>query len=765
MSPAGNDLGAQRLKAFDAFFRGPDSSLKHPAATGGLPEGWFLGPKAENEDILVELVTQAVRQHSAFRRCFHPEDPVHITNTIKQSSEYRLAMAALKDHAAELFKQMMSSAPLFSMRSQGHMLWDQALPALVGYFGALLYNQNNVAAEASPLTTQLEIDVGNDLCRMLGFSVPTQWPPPPGVVVPWGHITCDGSVANIEGLWAARNAKFFALALREALRHEASLVAAKDLPVRLLDGKTQKLIDIDDAWTLLNLKIDDVVSLPQRIKDTYEIDPSVTVGALHSYSVQNIGMVDFYARLLTGVASPVAMAPATRHYSWPKAAALLGLGQNSLKGIHVDLQARMDVHRLKSALDECLANKQPVIAVVAVIGSTEESAVDPLRAIIDLREDFRARGLDFSIHCDAAWGGYFNTIRTLCGAAAAPSTSATAATLDATVAPHVQRLAFLARFERLLAEIPSLPMSDYVNQQYAALADADSITVDPHKAGYVPYPAGSVCYRNSAMRDLISLKAPVVFHSASEPTVGIYGVEGSKPGAAAAAVWLAHKVIPLSQAGYGKILGQCMWTSKRMFCRLVTMRERDPNPDRRYSITLFQMLPAERDHQSPGQIDQQKQYIAANFVNCTNVELLTLLERDKKARDLFRDLGSDQVILAYSFNFKDNSGRWNEDVDNLVALNNQIFEICSIMDPTVNLNTKLLVATSSDFDAESYGPAFVQHYGDRLGIKNPTATAIPFLISTTMDPWTTDTPSGDFLAVVEDALRGAVYQALDHLKL
>ena len=49
------------------------------------------------------------------------------------------------------------------------------------------------------------------------------------------------------------------------------------------------------------------------------------------------------------------------------------------------------------------------------------------------------------------------------------------------------------------------------------------------------------------MRDLISLKAPVIFHGEMEPTVGIYGVEGSKPGAAAAAVWLSQKVIPLSQ--------------------------------------------------------------------------------------------------------------------------------------------------------------------------------------------------------------------------
>jgi glutamate/tyrosine decarboxylase-like PLP-dependent enzyme len=752
-------LRTQRLKIFDAFFGAPSSPLKRPAAAGGVPEAWFLGPKAENKDVLLQLVTEAIEQHSACRQGFHPEDPIYITDAIKQSQDYRDAIAALKSHTADLFKQMQHSTPLFSMRSQGHMLWDQVLPALVGYFGAMLYNQNNVAAEASPVTTQLEIDVGNDLCRMLEFPVP-----PIGAIVPWGHITCDGSVANIEGAWAARNAKFFALALREALLHAPRLSGAKDLPVRRLDGETRRLVDIDDAWTLINLKIDDVVTLPQKIRDCFHIDTSITTAALQCYSVQNVGLVDFYAHYLSpsGIASPVLIAPATRHYSWPKAATLLGLGQNGLKGIHVDLQARMDLGLLRAELEACLAAKRPVLAVVAVIGSTEESAVDPLRGILDIRTEFRARGLDFAVHADAAWGGYYNTIR-IPSEARRTATLAMLKPLDAHATPDAQRLAFLTRFEQLLGDIPSLPMSEYVDKQYAALKQADSVTVDPHKAGYVPYPAGALCYRNSAMRDLISLKAPVVFHSASEPTVGIYGVEGSKPGAAAAAAWLAHKVIPLSRSGYGKILGQCMWTSKRMYCRLVTMADRDPNPDRRFRITIFQMLPAEREGRSPAEVQCQKDYIAQHFVNVSNVDLLELLAKDPKARVLFQQVGSDQTILAYSFNFKNKSGAWNEDAGRLAQLNNKIFELCSIMDPAVNLSTKPLILTNSEFDAGSYGLPFLQRYSDRLGIKNPEAAAIPFLISTTMDPWTTDTIAGDFLEVVETALCTVVYQALKEL--
>ena len=762
MSQGSEDLREQRLRAFDAFFSEPASPLQRAGASGGLPEAWFLGPKAENDDILLSLTVQAIAQHCAFRRGFHPQDPTHIGDSIKQSSEYREAVAQLNAQALTLFEQMRRSVPFSSMRYQSHMLWDQALPAIVGYIAALLYNQNNVAAEASPLTTWLEIVVGNDLCRMLGFPLPDATGPQARsrTIVPWGHITCDGSVANIESLWSARNAKFFAMALRKALIERSELAAAKDLEVQLLNGTHGRLRDIHDPWILLNLPIDSVISLPQVIKEQYHIDPATTIAALQPYAVQNVGLAEFYSNFLPGIKSPLVMAPATRHYSWPKAVTLLGLGQNNLRSIPVDLQARMDVDALENALDACLADKQPVISVVAVIGSTEESAVDPLRAVVDLRTEFRTKGLDFAIHCDAAWGGYFNTIRT------PPFATSPPAPKPITTIPrtsHDQRLHFLANFEQVQANIPSFPMSPYVNEQYAAIAEADSVTVDPHKAGYVPYPAGCICYRNSAMRDLISLKAPVVFHSALEPTVGIYGVEGSKPGAAAAATWLAHKTIPLCQNGYGKILGQCMWTSKRMYCRLVTMEDRDPDPNRRYRLIPFQMLPAERNGSGANQIQEQKKCIAEHFVNCTNAELLEFLAHNVAARDLFRELGSDQVILAYSFNFKNREGQWNKDPEKLAKLNQQMFKICSIMDPNEDISSKLLILTSSDFDVTNYGAPFIQHYSRRLGIDNPNNATIPFLISTTMDPWTTETEGGDFLKVVEDALRTVVYQALDAL--
>ena len=90
--------------------------------------------------------------------------------------------------------------------------------------------------------------------------------------------------------------------------------------------------------------------------------------------------------------------------------------------------------------------------------------------------------------------------------------------------------------------IPQMPLSGYVEAQYNAIKYADTVTIDPHKAGYCLYPAGALAYRNGSMKYFISMKAPAVSHGNNHKEVGVFGLEGSKPGAAAAGVLLSHKV-------------------------------------------------------------------------------------------------------------------------------------------------------------------------------------------------------------------------------
>jgi len=689
---------------------------------------WFLGPKAENKKLLKSLIMEAIADQADYRKAFHPEDPKHITSKVKASSSYKKAVKTFKEEYQKLLAQLRQSVPFFSMRYQGHMLWDTTLPGTVGYFAAMLYNQNNVAAEASPVTTLLEIQVGIDLCRMLGYEIPQEGNQ--NAIAPWGHITCDGSVANTESLWAARNLKFYPLALKEALLHSPKLAKAQQLEVTLLNGQSQKLIELD-TWTLLNLKADEVLTLPQTMQTQYGIPLETTTQVLTAYSIQNLGFDNFHRQFLQDLKhSPVGMVPATKHYSWPKAAALLGIGANNMLNIPVDLDARMEMGHLRQTLQKCLDEQRPVITVVAVMGSTEESAVDPLKDIYEMREEFRAKGLEYTIHADAAWGGYFASMLREDDEAESLNEGKT-------------------RFT------PELPMSPYVAEQIASLPKADSITVDPHKSGYIPYPAGGLCYRNSAMRNLVAFTAPVIYHPGSDQpdvTVGIYGVEGSKPGAAAAAVYLSHRVIRPTKSGYGKILGDCLFTSKKLYARLVTMR------DERFTITLFNRLPAEKAGESTQQIQAQLDFIRDRIVGKTNKELL----HDPEAMALFQQLGADQLILPYTFNFKDREGKLNTDVKKLNALNQKIFEILSVK-PGEEVNQKNLIVTSSEFDPASYGNVFMNAFRQRLGVKGSEDTAILFLISTVMDPWLTETSSGSFLEEIESALREAVYTALDQL--
>ena len=611
--PGGHQAGDRRQPrtAWDARLKKP---LELHGAARGIPEAWFLGSKAENLDLLSELVGMAIDSHAAFRRAFHPEDPVHVTKAVRDSAGYREGAELLRRQTGVLLDKLRLSAPFASMRYQGHMLWDQALPATIGQIAGLLYNQNNVAAEASPVTTRLEIEVGNDLCRMLGYAVPAKGEPSVGVV-PWGHLTSGGTVANIEALWAARNLKFMPVALRAALREVPSLAPARGVTVPLWSGGVAPLVELD-TWTLLNLDLDVVAGLPGALA-ALGITPELMTRVLSGYAAQNIGLMTFYRNFMPDVSeAPVLLAAATGHYSWPKAATLLGLGQNALLVQRVDRDARLDLDHVEETLWDLRRRRVPVLCTVAVIGSTEESAVDPLEDLLTLRDQFRTRGLNFAVHADAAWGGYFRSMLR---------------EGDETDVP---------------AQVPTMAMSDYVQAQYRALGRADSITVDPHKGGYVPYPAGALCYRNAAMRDAISLRAPVVFHSQSEPTIGVYGVEGSKPGSSAAAVWLAHRVIRPDRSGYGRILGQCMWTSKRLFCRLATLE------DARFTVTMFNRTPAERVHAEASVLEAERAMIR-RFVRLDNQALEVLLDQDAAARELFMALGSDQVILAFSLNFRE----------------------------------------------------------------------------------------------------------------
>ena len=90
--------------------------------------------------------------------------------------------------------------------------------------------------------------------------------------------------------------------------------------------------------------------------------------------------------------------------------------------------------------------------------------------------------------------------------------------------------------------VPEMYLSSYVHEQLSAMSQSETITIDPHKTGFCPYPGGALCYRDRKMNTFLQITTTVVYLH-GEMFLGGIGIEGSKPGAAAAGVMLANRVI------------------------------------------------------------------------------------------------------------------------------------------------------------------------------------------------------------------------------
>lgn len=753
------------------------SALRLTPSTAGAEElgAWFLGPKGENEKVLARLLALAARSHASDRRTLYPDDPKWITDKVRKSPAYTQALDTLYTAFRDMLGTLRQSVPFYSYRYQSHMLWDVTLPSVAGYVAAMLYNQNNVAAEASSVTTVMEIEVANDLLWMLGFP---RWDGDRLLDAtraaeprPWGHLTCGGTVANIESMWAARNLKYYPVALAAAVRDASSpLAAARQLTVHLPDGTESALVELD-AWRLLNVGISETLQLPVRLERFFGIGADVLQRALDATSLPSLGAVEFHRRHLGAMPAPVVVGAATMHYSWPKGATLTGIGAANVLHVPVDVECRLDLAALQRTLDRCVTERRPILQVVVILGTTEHSAVDSLTDVLELRERYRRRGVEFAVHVDAAWGGYFASMLRE-RPWQAPTSGANGAASAAAAAPRAATTVQDAHgAQPYRAEDV---MSRHALRQYAVLHHADTVTVDPHKAGYMPYPAGALCYRDAAMRELISLKAPIVYHGEADPSVGLYGIEGSKPGAAAAAALLSHRVIRPDESGYGKILGRTLFNAARFYAAIARMdrtqlKRSDDEETRwrsRFLVAPLHRTPHERGGGRPSDRRRENDHLD-QIVKASNDDLLKAMHRDAELQALFRELGGDQNIVPYAFNFfvrrRDPNGRlvWlpNQDVRLLNLLNASIFDRLSVY-PGEDAGDVPLIVTASAFDPARHGEAVVRDFLRRLRVDvpdgTPVATPVKYLVSTIANPWLSDTEKGSRIPALVEHLATTV---------
>lgn len=467
----------------------------------------FLGHKGENVDLFKEVLLKMVDEHVGWRQNYQTQDMPVITPFDKSKQSFQ----DTSNHMRSVFNELSSKLRSQSMpwhtagRFWGHMNSETLMPAIIAYSTAMLWNGNNVAYESSPGTSQMEEEVGHQLCRMMSYTAGESW----------GHICADGSIANFEGLWYARNMKSLPLAIKE-------------VAPEYVDGKSE--------WELLNMTTEEVLNIMDKLPE--KMDEIKAKSARSGRHLTKLGKW---------------LIPQTKHYSWLKAGDILGVGLDAVEAVDVDSSYHMDIKKLESRIRELAAQHVPVLGVVGVVGSTEEGQIDHIHKIVALREKLKKEGIYFYIHVDAAYGGYARSI----------FLDENDQFIDYDKIDEVYARNRVFTDMKLKDEW----LTEDVYNAFKAMSQVESITIDPHKMGYIPYASGAIVIRDIRMRDAISYFATYVFEKGADipSLLGAYIMEGSKAGATAAAVWTAHKVLPLNITGYGKLMGASIEGAYRFY--------------------------------------------------------------------------------------------------------------------------------------------------------------------------------------------------------
>ncbi|MEM2955262.1 MAG: tyrosine decarboxylase MfnA [Nitrososphaerales archaeon] len=191
---------------------------------------------------------------------------------------------------------------------------------------------------------------------------------------------------------------------------------------------------------------------------------------------------------------PEVIVPESAHFSFDKAANLLGL---KLVKIGLNENFQVKTKDVKEAIN------RNTVAIVGIAGSTELGIVDPISELSEI-----ALNNGIYLHVDASFGGF--------------------------VLPFLRDLGY------------NVPEFDF------SLKGVCSITIDSHKMGLAPIPAGGILFRDEEYIKSVSIKVPYL--SGGEITQGT--ILGTRSGASAVAVWALLK--HMGREGYQRVVKRCM---------------------------------------------------------------------------------------------------------------------------------------------------------------------------------------------------------------
>ena len=199
-----------------------------------------------------------------------------------------------------------------------------------------------------------------------------------------------------------------------------------------------------------------------------------------------------HARKYKGIVDGEIIIPDSAHFSFKKAADMLNLKIVEAK---LDENYKIDVESVKQAVTD------KTVAIVAIAGTTELGLIDPIEEISRI-----AHENNIYFHVDAAFGGFS--------------------------IPFLRQAGY------------ELPVFDF------SLDGVCSITVDPHKMGLAPIPAGGIIFRKEEYLEVMAVDSPYLTVKTQSTIVG------TRLGASSAATYAIMKYF--GKEGYIKIAQNLM---------------------------------------------------------------------------------------------------------------------------------------------------------------------------------------------------------------
>ena len=203
-----------------------------------------------------------------------------------------------------------------------------------------------------------------------------------------------------------------------------------------------------------------------------------------------------HARKYKGIVEGEIIIPASAHFSFKKAADMLNL---NIVEAALDDNYKIDVDSIKNLISD------KTVAIVAIAGTTELGLIDPIEEISKI-----AFENNIYFHVDAAFGGFS--------------------------IPFLRNLGY------------DLPVFDF------SLPGVCSITVDPHKMGLAPIPAGGILFRKEEYLEVMAVDSPYLTVKTQSTIVG------TRLGASSAATYAVMKYF--GKEGYSKLANEMMENTK-----------------------------------------------------------------------------------------------------------------------------------------------------------------------------------------------------------